>query len=132
MSNPGQTPRPRECSHCCVGLQNGNPECTASHSEIQNLDPALDGITREPGGEVHLPRISEPADDNDVMREQLEYLIDHAAERGICGCCECQRYLRVRAALLEIFGEPQPIRQLAATVSIPANISKGYTAGRTV
>jgi len=37
-----------------------------------------------------------------VMREQLEYLMDHAAH-GFCGCGECQRYLRVRTALLEIF-----------------------------
>jgi len=53
-----------------------------------------------------LPRIPEPADEADVMREQLEYLIEHAAEAGECGCPECRRYLRARAALLEIFEEP--------------------------
>jgi hypothetical protein len=46
-------------------------------------------------------------DENDVMREQLEYLIEHKTRPGQCGCSECQRYLRVRAALLEIFGEPE-------------------------
>ena len=57
-----------------------------------------------PQGE--LPRIPEPADETDVMREQLEYLIEHAAEAVECGCPECRRYLRVRAALLEIFEKP--------------------------
>ncbi len=57
--------------------------------------------------QMELPRIPEPADETDVMREQLEYLIEHAALAGQCGCSECQRYLRVRAVLLEIFAEPQ-------------------------
>jgi hypothetical protein len=37
-----------------------------------------------------------PADEVDVMLEQLEYLIEHVAEKGICGCSECQRFPRVR------------------------------------
>lgn len=49
----------------------------------------------------------ESANENDVMLEQLEYLIDHTAEHVQCGCSECRRYLRVRSVLLEIFGEPQ-------------------------
>lgn len=57
--------------------------------------------------QVELPRIPELADETDVMREQLEYLIEHAARQATCGCSECQRYLRVRSILLEIFGEPQ-------------------------
>ena len=57
--------------------------------------------------QVELPRVPAPADEADVMREQLEYLIEHAAEAGPCGCSDCQRYQRVRAILLEIFGEPQ-------------------------
>ena len=52
-------------------------------------------------------QILEPADEGDVMREQLEYLIEHAAQDVQCDCPECQRYLRVRTLLLEIFGEPQ-------------------------
>jgi hypothetical protein len=50
------------------------------------------------------------------MRQQLEYLIGHSAERDISGCSECRRYLRVRSLLLEIFGEPdpQPSRQVTA------------------
>jgi hypothetical protein len=66
---------------------------------------------------LSLPRVPEPADESDVMREQLEYLIDHATERDGCGCSECQRYLRVRSLLLEIFSEPepQPAQQLTAT-----------------
>ena len=54
--------------------------------------------------------LPEPADETDVMREQLDYLIEHAAEAGACGCRTCQRYLRVRAILLEIFDEPQRIK----------------------
>ena len=71
-----------------------------------------------PAGGLNLPRVLEPADENDVMREQLEYLIGHTADRGLCGCSECQRYLRVRALLLEIFSEPAP-QQMAATVTLP-------------
>jgi hypothetical protein len=56
--------------------------------------------------QVELRRISEPADETDVLREQLEYLIEHTARNAQCGCSECQRYLKVRSALLEIFAEP--------------------------
>jgi hypothetical protein len=55
-------------------------------------------------------RIPEPAADGDILREQLEYLIAHAAETPQCGCAECQRYLRVRSTLLEIFAEPPRAR----------------------
>lgn len=50
-------------------------------------------------------RVAPPANENDVMREQLEYLIGHVTERGVCNCSECGRYLRVRLMLLEIFQE---------------------------
>ena len=53
-----------------------------------------------------LANVRVPADEA-VLREQLEYLIDHTAEHIECGCSECQRYLRVRSTLLEIFGGPQ-------------------------
>jgi hypothetical protein len=49
----------------------------------------------------------ESANENDIMLEQLEYLIDHTAGHVQCGCSECRRYLRARSILLEIFGEPQ-------------------------
>ena len=42
------------------------------------------------------------ANANEVMREQLEYLIEHAGS-GTCGCPLCHRYLRSRTLLLEIF-----------------------------
>jgi hypothetical protein len=70
-------------------------------------------------GELSLPRVPEPADPNEVLREQLEYLIDHA-ERGACGCHACERYLRVRSILLEIFSEPQAARKLTATLPMAA------------
>ncbi len=72
----------------------------AAHAE-------LDGTITTPDNPGSLPRISEPADENDVMREQLEYLIGHATEQSACGCSACQRYLRVRTLLLEIFSEPE-------------------------
>jgi len=64
-------------------------------------------------------RIPEPADETDILREQLEYLIEHTAEEMQCGCSECQRYLRVRSILLEIFGEPQAgnIREMASALA---------------
>lgn len=76
------------------------------------------GIATMPDGGLNLPRVLEPADENDVMREQLEYLIGHTTDHGLCGCSECQRYLRVRALLLEIFSEPAP-QQMAATATLP-------------
>jgi hypothetical protein len=45
--------------------------------------------------------------ESDILREQLEYLIEHTAREARCGCSECQRYLRARSILLEIFGEPE-------------------------
>jgi len=86
----------------------------AAHAE-------LNGTTAVPHTGLNLPRLPEPADENDVLREQLEYLIGHAAER-ICGCSDCQRYLRARSALLEIFSEPKPqlVRQSAATLPMAA------------
>jgi hypothetical protein len=42
------------------------------------------------------------ADANEVMREQLDYLIEHATSD--CGCGLCQRYRKVREILLEVFG----------------------------
>jgi hypothetical protein len=81
----------------------------AAHAE-------LDGMKTTPQKGLSLPRIPEPADACDVMREQLEYLIGHATEPGACACSDCQRYLRVRSVLLEIFSEPepQPVQQLNA------------------
>lgn len=70
-------------------------------------------------GGFRSPRVSEPADENDVMREQLEYLIRHAVRGGICGCSECGRYLRARTVLLEIFSEPEPRPAAQAAGALP-------------
>jgi hypothetical protein len=75
-----------------------------------------DAVTVDP--EVALPRLLEPADEGDVMREQLDYLIDHAADQVHCGCSDCERYWRVRAALLEIFGEPRTGHAQALTPAL--------------
>ena len=72
----------------------------AAHAE-------LDETKTTPNNALSMPRVPEPADESDVMREQLEYLIAHATEPGTCGCSACQRYLRVRSLLLEIFSEPE-------------------------
>ena len=76
----------------------------------------LDGTKTTPHNTVSLPRVPGLADESDVLREQLEYLIGHAAEPGACGCSECERYLRVRSLLLAIFSEPErkPVQHLAA------------------
>ena len=81
----------------------------APHAELDETKTTLHKASS-------LPRVPEPADENDVMREQLEYLIAHATEQGDCGCSACQRYLQVRSLLLEIFSEPepQPAQQLTA------------------
>jgi len=56
--------------------------------------------------QIEVQRIPEPADETEVMREQLEYLIEHTAKNVRSACSECQRYLKVRSILLEIFAEP--------------------------
>ena len=50
------------------------------------------------------------ADEAEILREQLDYLIDHVEEHPQCGCSECQRYKWARAALLAIFTEPPRAR----------------------
>jgi hypothetical protein len=44
-----------------------------------------------------------PVDEKEILREQLDYLIQHAASLAECGCRVCRRYHRVRNVLLEIF-----------------------------
>jgi len=56
-----------------------------------------------PGGLVAHPQAILAADANEVMREQLDYLIEHA-QGGPCGCAQCLRYQRARTVLLELFG----------------------------
>jgi len=42
------------------------------------------------------------ADTNEILREQLEFLIEHAGEQT-CGCSSCLRYSSVRAVLMQVF-----------------------------
>jgi hypothetical protein len=56
-----------------------------------------------PDGLAAHSRVVVAADANEVMREQLDYLIEHA-HGGPCGCPQCVRYLRARSVLLEVFG----------------------------
>ena len=48
------------------------------------------------------PLVIKAADVHEVMREQLDLLIEHAQD-GVCGCEQCERYSRVRAVLMELF-----------------------------
>ncbi len=57
-----------------------------------------------------LPRPIKRADECDVLREQLDYLMDCGAEHSHCRCSECRRFQRVRSILLEIFREPRTPR----------------------
>ena len=56
-----------------------------------------------PVGLAASSRMVEAANTNDAMRDQLEFLIEHAHSTG-CGCDHCHRYQRARAVLLDIFG----------------------------
>jgi hypothetical protein len=49
------------------------------------------------------------------MQEQLDYLIEHTTRHTQCGCSACQRYIRVRSILLEIFSEAKTanVREIA-------------------
>ena len=50
------------------------------------------------------PRVVAAANENEVMLEQLEYLIEHA-QGGVCGCTQCERYMRVRSTIMEVFAD---------------------------
>lgn len=66
---------------------------------------------------IEIPRIPEPADEAEVLREQLDYLIRHH-HRDVPCCIECRRLKLVSRILLERFTEPArqpiPIRVRAA------------------
>jgi phenylpyruvate tautomerase PptA (4-oxalocrotonate tautomerase family) len=86
---------------------------------IRESPVQLNGAASLADRRVAVPGASEPTDANDIMREQLEYLINHIAEQGICGCSQCQRYLRTRSVLLEIFNEPQrrPVHKVVSNLA---------------
>lgn len=54
------------------------------------------------------------ADADEAMREQLEYLIEHA-NAELCDCSICMRYHRARLVLMEIFGQPETQTKARAT-----------------
>ena len=66
-------------------------------TQIAKPDPVA------PVGSAAHSRVVGAADANEVMREQLDFLIEHA-QGGSCGCAQCQRYQRARSVLLELFG----------------------------
>ena len=73
--------------------------------EIANPDATVGLVTK--------PRVVGAADANDVMQEQLEFLIEHA-QGGDCGCPLCNRYHRSRTLLLEAFAQRNDKRAVAA------------------
>jgi hypothetical protein len=76
--------------------------------EIANPDATVGLVTQ--------PRVVVAADVNDVMREQLEFLIEHA-QGGDCGCPQCNRYHRARTLLLEAFADsPLGLKRAVAAV----------------
>ena len=72
---------------------------TPNRPECDGLDPAANATesSRTAGAAVVAA-----ADANDVMREQLYYLIEHVGS-GICSCRDCKRYVRARRLLMEVF-----------------------------
>jgi hypothetical protein len=67
--------------------------------------PQVTPESPNPSGVVGLvvkPRVIAAADANEVMREQLDFLIEHA-QGWHCGCLQCERYVRARTLLLEAF-----------------------------
>jgi len=72
-----------------------------THVPPEKTSPSVEGRHSS-----RLPMIV-AADANDVMRDQLEFLIEHA-QAGDCGCALCERYFRARTLLLmELFPETQ-------------------------
>jgi len=58
-----------------------------------------------PGISPAIRRVVPAAPADEVMIEQLEFLLEHA-QGGDCGCSQCERYRYVRAILLDAFSEP--------------------------
>ena len=73
---------------------------TPNRPECDGLNPVAEApaSSRPASGAV----VVEAADANDVMREQLYYLIEHVGS-GMCGCRDCKRYVRARRLLMEVF-----------------------------
>ena len=73
---------------------------TPNRPEYDGPDPEANatGPTRPASGAA----VVAAANANDVMREQLYYLIEHVGS-GICGCRDCKRYVRARRLLMEVF-----------------------------
>jgi hypothetical protein len=73
-----------------------------THVTPEGFDGAASGLAMR-------PRVIAAANADEVMREQLEYLIEHAA-KGACGCSQCRRYQQARTLLLEAFTETPHLR----------------------
>jgi hypothetical protein len=69
-----------------------------SPPQVKSANPNPSGVV----GLVVKPRVIAAADADEVMREQLDFLIEHAQD-GPCGCLQCERYVRARSLLLEAF-----------------------------
>ena len=86
-----------------------------THPDYVRLNAAANAV--ESSASVGTLVIS-AANANDVMREQLEFLIEHAQD-GNCGCEQCQRYLRARTLLMEAFAD-SPRAALMKKASTPS------------
>ena len=65
-------------------------------------------------------RTTAAADVHEVMREQLDLLIEHA-RNGVCACEQCDRYLRARSLLLtELFPRAAPVVVLQKSPELTA------------
>ena len=72
-----------------------------------------------------LPKSVRLHETDDILREQLEYLIDHAGDKIVPGCSECRRYLRVRSLLLRIFRTSENERAQACEAKAPQLLESG-------
>ena len=72
-------------------------------------------------------RVVKKADPADVMREQLEYLLEHVEEcrEDTEKCPICQDYLMVGARLMGKFGEPFGVKVQAAQETTPEATQNG-------
>ena len=79
------------------------------------------GSTTTTADHAILPKNAGVAKTDDILREQLEYLIGHVSDKIVPGCSECRRYIRVRSLLLQIFqtsnNEGAQAREVKATTS---------------
>ena len=67
-------------------------------------DTGTQSMATNPAGSGRPADFTQPASLGDILHEQLDYLVDHAAQACPPGCADCARLQQVKSWLLLPFG----------------------------